>query len=266
MPPELYPRPRGAGRREQRQPARRPRRRAQDRREVDHPVRRPRRRHRERRRAITGKAGRGLREHLAGVLRNRRLNRLVGDLDAAGQHRDDLPAAVLGPRAGPPGVRRAGVPGAARPAVRHARRAGARGRRRLRPSTSSALGAGGRRRLARDARHRGSRPGCTSSGTWAGRARGRRRARPGHGRRARRATFDLVDARPRGATPRSAAGWRDPTAPKVLHDAKGPLPALADRGLPVRGRHQRHRAGGLPVPARPAQLRPGRPRPAAPRP
>jgi DNA polymerase-1 len=55
---------------------------------------------------IKGKAGESLREHLDGVLRNRRLNQLVRDLT--------LPVTVEGP----PGVRQPRVPGAARPAVR----------------------------------------------------------------------------------------------------------------------------------------------------
>ena len=84
---------------------------------------------------IKGKAGESLREHLDGVLRNRRLNQLVSDVAARGRGRRPGPP-VWDRDAGPPGLRRAGVPGAARPALRHPRggRAGGRGR----ASTSTA--------------------------------------------------------------------------------------------------------------------------------
>ncbi len=73
--------------------------------------------------------------------------------------------------------------------------------------------------------------------------------------------IDLIDADPAGQE--ALAAWlADPARPKAFHDAKGPLAALAARGL-TRGRAlQRHRPRRLPVPARPAQLRPGRPHPA----
>ena len=46
--------------------------------------------------------------------------------------------------------------------------------------------------------------------------------------------IDLVSARPQALS--ALAGWlADVDRAKVLHDAKGPLTALADRGLPVRG-------------------------------
>ena len=51
----------------------------------------------------------------------------------------------------------------------------------------------------------------------------------------------------------------DPDQPKVLHDAKGPMLALAARGLAAGGPRSRHRALGVPRPARPALLRPRRP-------
>ena len=66
---------------------------------------------------IKGKVGDSLREHLAGVLRNYQLNRLVDDLDVP-LHAGDTPLARLGPRGGAPGLRHAAVPGAARPALR----------------------------------------------------------------------------------------------------------------------------------------------------
>ena len=69
-------------------------------------------------------------------------------------------ACAVGPRAGPPGVRRAGVPRAARPAVRHAQRARARGRGRLRPRRRAPLGARRCRWLPPTAPRP---PACTSS-------------------------------------------------------------------------------------------------------
>ncbi len=46
--------------------------------------------------------------------------------------------------------------------------------------------------------------------------------------------LDLVDADP-VATAALAAWLADPERPKVLHDAKGPMAALEERGLPMRG-------------------------------
>ena len=59
---------------------------------------------------------------------------------------------------------------------------------------------------------------------------------------------------------------RRPDQPKALHDAKGPLLALAAHGWTSAGLTQRHRACRLPGTARPAQLRPRRPRAALPPP
>ena len=66
---------------------------------------------------IRGKAGENLRAHLDGVLRNRRLNRLVDDLDLPLSRRRPR-APLLGPRGGAPRLRRPRVPRAARAAVR----------------------------------------------------------------------------------------------------------------------------------------------------
>ena len=79
---------------------------------------------------ITGKKGEALRDHLGDVIRNRRLNALVRDLDLEVAPADleaqswdrDLVHTL---------VRLAGVPGAARPAPRVVGRAGRRARRRL---------------------------------------------------------------------------------------------------------------------------------------
>ena len=109
---------------------------------------------------------------------------------------------------------------------------------------------------ARARRARGS--ACTSQGTWrAGTgdvlalALADRRRRGGLARR--RADH------PRGRRGAGRLARPTPTQPKVLHDAKGPMLALAARGWPLAGLVARHRAVGLPRPARPALLRPRRP-------
>ena len=68
---------------------------------------------------ITGKKGESLREHLGDVIRNRHLNALVRDLDLE-LGPTDLALAAVGPPGGAHPLRRPGVPGAARPAVRDA--------------------------------------------------------------------------------------------------------------------------------------------------
>ena len=65
---------------------------------------------------VKGKAGDALREHLAGVLRNSQLTQLVRDVPLeVGPH--DLRPRAVGPRADPPAIRHAPVPGAAGPPV-----------------------------------------------------------------------------------------------------------------------------------------------------
>ena len=57
---------------------------------------------------------------------------------------------------------------------------------------------------------------------------------------------------------RALAAWlADPSVPKAAHDVKGPLLALARRGLAAGRRHLGHPAGRLPGAARAAVLRPG---------
>ena len=80
---------------------------------------------------VKGKVGEKLREHLSSVLQNRRLT----ELDRAvplevGPGRPRRPA--LGPQRGAHPLRQPAVPGAARPALRHAHQRRARGRGRLR--------------------------------------------------------------------------------------------------------------------------------------
>ena len=120
---------------------------------------------------IKGKVGDSLREHLADVLRNYELNRLVDDLELP-LRPEDAALARLGPRGGAPGLRHAAVPGAARPALPVPRGGRAGGGVRVRPGRRGA-GAG-----------RGARPGWTEhapTGSPVGVAVGRH-VRPGHRR------------------------------------------------------------------------------------
>ena len=132
---------------------------------------------------ITGKKGEALREHLGDVIRNRRLNALVCDLDLeVGPGRPRGP--VVGPRPGPHALRLPGVPGPARPAPRVVGRPGRRARRRLRlPARRRAARCRRGRRVARRARrprgpHRRHRAGLVGR-----RHRRGARGRPGGGRR-----------------------------------------------------------------------------------
>ena len=180
--------------------------------------------------AIGGKAGQSLRDHLEGVIRNRQLNRLVDDLE--------LPLTVDDLRA----------------------RAWDREQvhqvfdglefRVLRDRLFSTLSApdpeaeggfdldaehldGGAVRAWLEAHAVTGPVGVHVLGTWGG---GR-----GDAEGVALASSDdaagfvhLVDSAPEALE--ALAGWlADPARPKVLHDAKGPLAALAGRGLPVQG-------------------------------
>ena len=219
---------------------------------------------------VKGKAGDKLREHLGDVLRNRQLTELARDVPLDGgradlrpvpwdreqihQLFDTLQFRVLRDRLYttlPNGI---GVPPAGR------------GRRRPRP--------GGGRRFdveRRPARRRTSWPaGWPSTPAARGPHRAGRQRRAGAAAPAR--LDGLALATPDGAgafidpaaltedDEQALAGWlADPAQAKALHDAKGPLHALAARGLELAGLTTRHRAGRLPGAARPALLRPGRP-------
>ncbi len=149
--------------------------------------------------AIKGKAGDSFREHLGDVIRNRRLNALVCDLDlTATPRRPGRPA--VGPPGGAHALRQPGVPGAARPAVRDPGVRGGDRRQRLRARRHPA---GGRRarRLAGRARVREGPGRGAGAGHLAGRHRRRVRDRPGQRRRGRglaRRRADLARGR-RGA-------------------------------------------------------------------
>ena len=170
----------------------------------------------------------------------------------------------MGPPRGAHALRRAGVPGAARPAPRVVGRPGGQ------PSTTPASTLDG------------VRLGAGEVGGWldahAGRGRPHRRA-PCRARGvpapARCAALALATADGQAAwvdateiTPEDDAAlttWlADPARPKVLHDAKGPMLALARARLAAPRAGQRHRAVGLPRPPRPALLRPRRPHGALP--
>ena len=145
--PGAVPRLRGAARRPQRQPARHPRGGGEDRHEVDPAVRLAHRAGRPGRRG----AGQGRRQ----AARERRVggaeppaHRAAPRRDACRSGRDDLARPAVGPRRGAQGLRRAAVPGAARPALRDPDLGRAGGRGRLRGGRRGAR-AGRRRRLAR---------------------------------------------------------------------------------------------------------------------
>ncbi len=85
------------------------------------------------------------------------------------------------------------------------------------------------------AQHAQGEAGVYVVGSWQaghGDARGIAIALPGDGAPA--AYIDLMDADEQAE--RAIADWlADPDRPKIMHDAKGPIIALADRGLPVQG-------------------------------
>ena len=235
------------------------------RRQVDQPVRRPRQRHRPRRRDH--------RQEGRGAARAPRRRDPQPPAQRAGPRprpRRSRPADLAAPAVGPPGgahaLRRAGVPrccatGCSRRSTRPRRTIDESGLR-ARPARGSAPA----RSPAGSTEHAagGERVGVAVQGTLAGRHRrgaGRSRSPTGDGTR-------RLGRRRRGRRPRTTRRWPPgsptPTRPKVLHDAKGPMLALAARGWDAARAGQRHRAGGLPRPARPALLRPGRPDPALP--
>ena len=142
---------------------------------------------------IKGKAGESFREHIGDVERNRRLNRLVDDLDL-GRRGRGAEAAAVGPRRHPHRLRRPGVPGPARAAVRDPRQRRARGDRRVHHRRAAADGGAGRRvdlagpgrRAGRGRGRAGRRPGRSRHAVPARRARRGGRRRPRRlGRRAR---------------------------------------------------------------------------------
>ena len=115
--------------------------------------------------AIKGKAGDSFREHLGDVIRNRRLNALVCDLDlTATPRRPGRPA--VGPPGGAHALRQPGVPGAARPAVRDPGVRGGDRRQRLRARRHPAGGRRARRAGWPRTRSGQDRVGVQVQGTW----------------------------------------------------------------------------------------------------
>ena len=206
---------------------------------------------------VKGKVGEKLREHLSSVLQNRRLT----ELDRAvplelGPGRPRRPA--VGPQRGAHPLRQPAVPGAARPAVRHADQRRARGRGRL------------RRRRGRGAGRAGSARGCRRTpapaatglifrGTW-GRGTGEL---TGLALAAANDHATFVDVGPDldAADEQALAAWlADPATPEGRARGQGPLPRDLGARLGAERRRQRHRARRLPGAARAAVLRPRRPR------
>ena len=182
---------------------------------------------------ITGKKGEALREHLGDVIRNRRLNALVCDLDLERgpadlvlQPWDRHTALTLFDDLEFRGELRD-------PHHRHPRsRGGARGRGRLRAGRAPARSRRGRRASSAGLR-RASTSACTS-------------VEPGARAPARSTGIAVADVSGlaayvdvAGLTPEddtALATWlADPDRPKVLHDAKGPELALAAHGWTLAG-------------------------------
>jgi DNA polymerase-1 len=179
--------------------------------------------------AIKGKVGESLRAHLDQVLRNRRLNRLIEDLelpvtiddlavrawDREEVHQvfDALEFRVLRERlfatlTTPEPEAEGGFE------LDGAQLDG--------PAVGSWLAA-----------HAAAGAGLYVAGSW-GRGHGDARALALATTDGSGGYIDLVEAQPEALE--ALAGWlADPSRPKVLHDVKGPMIALADRGLPLRG-------------------------------
>ena len=176
---------------------------------------------------IKGKAGEALREHLDGVLRNRRLNQLVRDVPLAGRASTTSARQVWDRERGAPGLRHPASSGCCATgssqtleAVEPEAEAGLRRRRRAcsaparcRPGSTSTPAPG-------------ARVGVSVVGTWARGTGDVDRPSPSPPPTARAAYLDLTDARPAGDEAASRAWLADPARPKALHDAKGPLHAL----------------------------------------
>ena len=183
---------------------------------------------------IKGKAGESLRDHLDGVLRNRRLNQLLGDLelplDVPGMERqgwdreevhtvfDGLEFRVLRDRlfATLESVQDEATPGSGVDVDG------------VTLESSQIEG------WLAEAAGPGIRTGLQIVGSWArgtGDVQGLALAPQG---RNDAAYIDIETLDPDGEA--AIAAWlADPDRPKVLHDAKGPLQAFAARGMPLKG-------------------------------
>ncbi len=182
---------------------------------------------------IKGKAGDSFREHLGDVIRNRRLNALVCDLASRGQPRPTSSSSRgTGRRCTSSSTASSSGSCATGCSPRWSRRR--RSTRRGSTVDGVRLGAGELAGwLASHASEPEARVGLQLQGTW----------RAGTGDvyslalAAADGTAAWVDVEQ--VTPEddaALAGWlADPSYPKVLHDAKGPMLALAARGWRLRG-------------------------------
>ena len=182
---------------------------------------------------ITGKKGEALREHLGDVIRNRRLNALVCDLDLE-KVPGGPPAAGVGPPGGPGRCSTSWSSGAS---------CGPGSIDVLAPEEEPEVEGGfeldgttlgpGRRRQRGSRRLGTERVGLHVRGTWGsgtGRVLGVGLALAD----GRAAYVDVEAMSP--ADDAALAGWlADPARPKVLHDAKGPMLALAAHGWTLVG-------------------------------
>ena len=177
-----------------------------------------------------------LREHLADVIRNRRVNQLIDDLDlplsiddlvarpwdrdAVHQVFDGLEFRVLRDRlfatlsADEPTARRGLRARGSRAAQRRGRRLAGRARRTRRPGRACTWSAAGDRA-----------PGGSTGWLWP----------PAPVRPPTSTSPPSAASSARPTRPALAAWLGDPDRPKVLHDAKGPSLALAARGWPLAG-------------------------------
>ena len=230
------PRLRGAGRGDLATTCPASRGRREDGREVDQPVRRPRQRRSTHADEVKGKAGDTLREHLGDVIAQPPAQRAGARRGARPRRPTDLARAAVGPAGGAHAVRQPGVPGAARPAVRDpgdvprtevdepASRSTARCWRRASwPAGWREHATAGRRRRRAGARAAG---GAGSGDVFA------LALASGDGAAA---WFDADAARPGGRPGVRGAGSPTPSGPRSLHDAKGPMLALAARGWRLAG-------------------------------
>ena len=183
---------------------------------------------------ITGKKGEALREHLADVIRNRRLNALVSDLELeARARRPGL--AVLGPAGG---ARRSSTGSSSRCCAPGCSRR-SRPRRRRRSTTRASTSRCGCSTtgelagwLADHASELASRVGIHPVGHWAAGTGDLLALAFATEEGAAYVTTDKLDVDDEEAL----AGWlKDASKPKVLHDAKGPMLAFAARGMPLAG-------------------------------
>jgi hypothetical protein len=188
-----------------------------------------------------GKAGESLREHLDGCCATAASTSSSATCEVGVELERPGPP-LLGPRGGARGLRRAGVPGAARPALRDLRGARAGGRGRVRGRRAGA-GHGRGHRLAGAARPQGGPHGVHVLGRW-GRGTGDARAwrwPPPTG--AAGSYVDLADSTSE-AEAALASGWPTRATQGDARRARARTPwrraAGGLRGL------QRHGAGGLP--------------------